>query len=163
MDLGEAYQEYSAKVKSKSKYLEPIVGDLETYGWAVYEGVDTRNVEEVGSLFQDLRDLIHKLKIHTGITWTQIQTPAPGLRFRGAGRWQLKISETHLEQDTSKESVPNEYLKSIISFYNKIQNERLAKIEGFKFVKVDEGHLLRNTGPVPEQKWHKDYELITSG
>ena len=70
LDLGEAYQEYSAKVKSKSKYLEPIVGDLETYGWAVYEGVDTRNVQEVGPLFQDLKDLIYKLKIHTGITWT---------------------------------------------------------------------------------------------
>ena len=164
LDLGEAYDAYQSKAKSKSEYLEPIVGDLEKFGWAVYEGIDTRNVVEVGTLFQDLRDLVYRLKIQTGIEWKQIQTPKPALLSRGAGRWQLKISSTHLEQEElESDSVTNEYLKSIVKFYLKLQKEKLSKIEGFQDVKIDEGHLLRNTGCLDEQKEHKDYELIKSG
>ena len=161
LDLGEAYKEYCSKPKSKSIYLEPIVGDLKQFGWAVYEGIDTRNVVEVGSLFQDLRDLIYRLKIQTGIDWVQIQNPKPALESRGAGRWQLKISSTHLDPETSASNT-NEYLKSIVSFYKKLQIEKLSKIEGFQDVKIDEGHLLRNTGCLSEQKCHKDFELIES-
>ena len=108
--------------------------------------------------------MVHRLKIQTGIDWKQIQSPKPSLQSCGAGRWQLKISSTHLEQEKiESESVTNEYLKSIVQFYLKLQNEKLSKIEGFEHVKIDEGHLLRNTGCLDEQKEHKDYELIKSG
>ena len=98
------------------------------------------------------------MKIQTGIEWKQIQTPTPSLQSRGAGRWQLKISGNHLEQ-ISSDSVPNNFLNSIVSFYLKVQTEKLSKIERFKHVKIEEGHLLRNTGCLDEQKWHKDFEL----
>ena len=153
IDLMKEYDNYLTKNKSGSEYLEPICGNLDLYGWAVYEGLDTKNHNIVGSLFQDCRDLIYRPRSLTGITWNQIQNaPKPEI---GSGRYQLKISNDFLN---GNENIYGKYLKSVIQFYKMFESECLNKIKSFEMSEIKEGHLLRNEGNLFEQKEHKDYE-----
>ena len=147
VDLAMEYSNWTKKKKSaKDSFLDPIAGDLMTYGWAVFEGVNVRDITVVGNLFNDLRSIIHKKP-----DWRQIQNPRP----HKAGRWQYHISTAHLTNDPKNQG---EFVGSVVSFYHKVLTERLQYVKGFEASTIVEGHLLRNEGDLVEQKPHRDYE-----
>lgn len=137
-----------AKMKNKSMNIEPIAGNLIDYGWAVYDGINVRDVNEVGNLFNDLKSIVHKYK------WKQIQTPTP----HNASRYQFPITTLHLPDDSKENKTP--YLGSVEFFYKKVLTERVRYIDGFESARITEGHLLRNQGDLVEQRPHKDYEAV---
>ena len=61
VDLAMEYSNWTKKKKSaKDSFLDPIAGDLMTYDWAVFEGINVRDITVVSNLFNALRSIIHK-------------------------------------------------------------------------------------------------------
>ena len=148
--LDKAYMEKMVNLKKKARktYLEPIIGDIEEHGWAVYEGIPAKNIKKCGKLFNDCRDLIYNN--YRKIPWKQLQNKP----VAGSGRYGFKISEGYFNIKYGKE----DRLASIIEFFKKIEEDCIKKIHGFDKAKFSEGHLLRNVGPLNEQPPHRDYE-----
>ena len=150
IDLKKEYVRFQSKKKSLVNSLEPIAGDLMKYGWAVYEGINTRYINIIGNLFKDCRNIMHKTVTH--MAWNQLQRPTP-IKSR---RDQFLISMAYLNADPNKLG----FLGSIVSFYKKLLTERLQKIKGFDNSELTEGHLLRNRGDLVEQIPHRDFEAV---
>ena len=113
-------------------------------------GVNTKNINAVGTLFDDCRYVIYnKIK---NIDWKQSQQKPP----KGSGRYGFKIGEGYFNSDYNKK----DKLSSIVEFYNKWLNECVNKIKGFESAVIAEGHLLRNMGPLSEQAPHRDFEAM---
>lgn len=150
IDLKKAYMEYLDNKKSPSGSTTPIIGDIDTHGWAVYCGLNTKDIKNVGSLFDDCRDVIYnKVK---NIDWKQSKKKPP----KGSGRYGFKIGEGYFFSDYNKK----DKLKSIVDFYQKWMKEYVHKIDGFTNAIISEGHLLRNVGPLSEQAPHRDFEAM---
>ena len=156
IDLKQAFNEYTTYPVSSDPNTakKPVIGDLKKHGWAVYYGLQTRHVDVVGTLFQDIRELLNRPKTITGVSWYDAQ--AEPKNENGSGRMKLKISTEYL----GNPSQANSYLQSIITFFHKIEKEVLQRIKGFEFSKIDEGHLLHNKKKIIEQKPHKDFEPL---
>ena len=140
----------NTKPKKGDNKLQPIAGNLFTYGWAVYEGVNVFDTKMVGNLLGDSRDLVNTSI--TGVNWNNLQSSRPPK----TGRYQLKLSKVVAENAVLKDSV----LKTSVDFYNLILNKCIKKIDTFENTIIDEMHLLRNYGPISEQPPHRDYEKI---
>ena len=151
IDLKKLYKEYKKKRKKK---MEPIAGDLYTHGWAVYEGVNTSDVKEVGNLFGDCRDLVNMSIV--GVNWTNIPQQAP----YGTARKKLKLCE-HEIMENKEPSV--KIMSTTYAFYRKCVNECLIKVEGFENAKLTGGSLLCNKSHVTEQNPHRDYKPKPKG
>ena len=156
IDLKKAFEEYTTYPASSDPNTPktPVIGDLKKHGWAVYYGLQTRHVDVVGTLFQDVRELLNRPKTITGVSWYDAQ--AEPKNENGSGRMKLKISTEYL----GNPSQANSYFQSIITFFHKVEKEVLQRIKGFELAKIDEGHLLHNKRKVIEQKPHKDFEPL---
>ena len=149
IDLKQEYVMLQQKKKTSKKLLQPIAGDLIFFGWAVYEGINTRNINIVGNLFNDCHNIMHKQIRNMG--WNQLQKPQP----IKSGRDQFLISMAYLQSNER-----SGYLGSVVSFYETILTNCLQKIDGFENSELAEGHLLRNRGDLVEQIPHRDYEAV---
>ena len=72
------------------------------------------------------------------------------------GRLHLKITKNVL----TNEKEIHELLKRFVKFYNDEVLQKIKSIDTFERASINEIHLLRNQGPLPEQKPHKDYEVV---
>ena len=66
---------------------------MNEYGWAVYEGVNTWDVGNVGNLLEDLRDLVN-IKM-SDVLWNDLQHQN---RVQGTHRWHVKITKEMLDR-----------------------------------------------------------------
>lgn len=124
----------------------PIVGNLEIDGWSVYEGIDTRDINEVGTLFQDCRSLVNEFANN----FVNLQQNAT----QKSGRMRLTLGE-HMLNKTSK---VKEHLMSTDNFYKIVVEKKVKKVKGFEDCEFKERTLLYNKGFLNEQNIHKDYE-----
>ena len=131
---------------SNNDEMVPLIGDLESDGWSVYEGVNTRDTNEVGPLFQDCRNLINEF----APSFSNLQQNAT----KKSGRMRLTLGE-HMFSKTSK---VKDHLKSTHNFYKIVEEKKLKKIKGFEYCTIKERSLLYNKGPLNKQNIHKDYE-----
>ena len=152
IDLEEVYKSYSMKARKKSATLTPIIGDLKKDGWAVYEGVNTWNINEVGNLQEDCRDMVNR-SIPV-INWNDLQHT----KQAKSGRYHVKITKNMLGK---KSEIP-QILERLVKFYTEKVLAKIRSIQTFERANINEIHLLRNEGPLPEQKPHKDYEVVRS-
>ena len=135
----------------KEKYLTPIVGDLKNFGWAVYEGVNTWEVNSVGTLQEDCRDLMNRSI--PKVEWNDLQHTS---RAPKCGRYHLRIT-TDMLLDMS---VGPKVYKTLKELYLCQILKKIKTIENFEDTLLNEIQLICNRGPVAEQKAHRDYEPI---
>ena len=151
IDIYDMYKKMTISKKSKENFLQPIIGNLKEDGWAIYPGINTFDINVVGNLFQDCREIINKPP--RNMRWEQIQSPKPKL----AGRYKFKIARSYFHED---DFIIKTCLNSIVSFYKKLLHEYIKKIEGFDQSLISEAHLFRNVGKVTEQLPHRDYTFL---
>ena len=149
IDVLSVYNEYKLREKEKGRNndnIVPILGDLENDGWSIYEGIDTRDITEVGALFQDCRNLINEFPS----SFKNLQQNA----HQKSGRMRLMLGE-HMFNNSGK---MKDHLKTSDIFYKLVEQKKLKKINGFENCTMTERSLLYNKGPLNEQNIHKDYE-----
>ena len=112
----------------------------------MYEGINTRDTNEVGPLFHDCRNLINEF----APSFNNLQQNAT----QKSGRMRLTLGE-HMFSKTSK---VKDHLKTTHNFYKLVEEKKLKKIKGFEHCIIKERSLLYNKGPLNEQNIHKDYE-----
>ena len=148
IDIMEAYNEFKTLKKPSSSKLTPVVGDLKKHGWAVYEGINIRDLKEHGKLFEDCRDLVNTSNPHAKWSSAQLKRPAQTNRMKCS----LTRPQIFHQGKTEKG------LETILSLYKKIEDEKLKMIEGFEKSIIASMALLRNEKAVNEQIPHRDYE-----
>ena len=114
----------------------------------MYEGVNTRDVKNVGTLLEDCRDMVAL----PSTNWGDVQ------KTKMKDCWRLSLKFTN---DTLfiKETLPK-IQRTIVDLYIDKIMKQIRRIDDFDLAYVQEIHLLRNKGPVAEQPPHKDYEVV---
>ena len=118
-----------------------VAGDLKTYGWAVYEGVNIFSGEYSSALAHELDVLLR-----TKQKWNNIHKNADNTAFRD----QMKI-----EDAPKKTSV-----QIIDTLFDDILKNKLQRIPGFEDAGLGSKQILRNVGDIHEQYPHCDFPRI---
>ena len=103
---------------------------MKKHGWAVYYGLQTQHVDVVGTLLQDIRELLNRPKTITGVSWYDAQDESKN--ENGSGGMKLKISMEYL----ANSSQANSYFQSIISFFHKVEKNYCNVLKDSKIQKL---------------------------
>ena len=137
LDIGKCYEHMQKKNTNKKNNKAPLLvaGDLEKLGWAVYTGMEYDGL--YANMYREVHDLIHL---------------CPDNRWRNINSNRLVYNlDAHLEKETHSTT-------TIKSYYNDILTNCLRKVPLFEKCSMHERFILRNSGRVPEQNAHRDYE-----
>ena len=136
--------------KSSRNNISPIIGDICTNGWAVYVGVDCKNLDLVKDLFQGCRDLLYN--DIRNVNWKQIQQP---LHKNGA-RNMLKFDKSFFKHNIKNLKKP---LSTVSNFFKLVESNCLRNIPGFETSIISEACLVHNDGYVPEQLPQRSHNM----
>lgn len=125
-----------------------VCGDIEEYGWAVYEGINVNDFDYI-KLRSDMMKLIHDNSWKP--KWTGLQHSCTKIN----NRKMLNIG--NLENGPSSSS-NQEDLSTIRNIFNNI-DRKFRSIEYFKTARLTSSVVLANFGFVEQQQQHRDYEL----
>ena len=125
-----------------------VCGDIEEYGWAVYEGINFNHFDYI-KLRSDMMKLIHDN------SWKQKWIGLQNSCTKTNNRKMLDIGS--LENVSSKSST-KEDLSTIQNIFTNIES-RLQSIVYFKTACLTSRVVLANFGFVPQQQQHRDYDL----
>ena len=130
----------SSDIKTSSKSVKPLIGNMNLDGWEVYEGINF-NRDFLRNYSKDLNHVIlSKTKEWKGISSTN--------------RKMFVLSDVSTLTNVFKKN------RSLYNAFDDILRLRLRKIPYLEEVQMEKMIILANLGPVAEQEPHRDYSTI---